>query len=289
MRVGDRPTVGVVVTFAWMFSKRQHLVPYTRLYGASGCDSLVCHPSVLNLWFPSRAEALAVQILDELAKEVKDNPRPIVFATFSGGAKTCLYKILQILQGTGETGSQYAGKYRAVETCVRGQVHDSSPIDFVSALGARFASFTVSQMLGWSNPVVPAISHAVANVMDFFFLPAYELQRADFWLTLKQSSKLGPFLIFCSTNDHLAPYNTINEFATVLRELGGQVDLVVWDTSDHVGHLRNYPKEYHGAVKSFLDRCLNVSNTYDLKGISNSVSLQDQFGLTRNLLINSKL
>lgn len=71
---------------------------------------------------------------------------------------------------------------------MRGQVHDSSPIDFVSALGARFASFTVSQMLGWSNPVVPAISHAVANVMDFFFLPAYELQRADFWLTLKQSS-----------------------------------------------------------------------------------------------------
>jgi len=45
----ERPGEGVVVAVAWMFSKRRHLEPYTRLYAASCCDSLVCHPHVLNL------------------------------------------------------------------------------------------------------------------------------------------------------------------------------------------------------------------------------------------------
>lgn len=40
---------GIVVVAAWMLSKRRNLVPYTQIYAASGWDSLVCHPHVLNL------------------------------------------------------------------------------------------------------------------------------------------------------------------------------------------------------------------------------------------------
>ncbi|KAG0598031.1 hypothetical protein M758_12G039400 [Ceratodon purpureus] len=247
---------GIVVAFGWMFSKRRHLENYTRIYSDAGCDSLVCHPNVLNLWFPSRAEALAVQVLNELAKEVEGKPRPIVFATFSGGVKACMYKVFQILQGSEEAGSPYAGKYNSVKSCVRGQIHDSSPVDFVSSLGARFTTWSISQALGRSIYGVPALTQAAAHTLDALFGPEFERQRADYWLTLKESSKLGPILILCSTNDHLAPFDIINKFAMMMGESGCRVDLVVWDTSDHVGHFRNFPKEYHDAVKTFLDQQL---------------------------------
>jgi hypothetical protein len=43
---------------------------------------------------------MALEVLEELAKEVGERPRPIVFATFSGGTKACLYKVFQILHGS---------------------------------------------------------------------------------------------------------------------------------------------------------------------------------------------
>lgn len=42
-------TEGIVVVFGWMLSKPRHLVPYQRVYGEAGWDSLLCHPHVLNL------------------------------------------------------------------------------------------------------------------------------------------------------------------------------------------------------------------------------------------------
>jgi hypothetical protein len=32
----------------------------------------------------------------QLSQEVGERPRPIVFATFSGGTKACLYKVFQV-------------------------------------------------------------------------------------------------------------------------------------------------------------------------------------------------
>lgn len=46
--VNDR-SLGIVVVFGWMLSKPRNLVPYQRVYGEAGWDSLLCHPHVLNL------------------------------------------------------------------------------------------------------------------------------------------------------------------------------------------------------------------------------------------------
>lgn len=40
---------GIVAVIGWILSKPRHLGAFTRLYAASGWDSLVCHPHVLNL------------------------------------------------------------------------------------------------------------------------------------------------------------------------------------------------------------------------------------------------
>lgn len=46
---------------------------------------------------------------------------------------------------------------------------------------------------------------------------------------------MGPFLIFCSEDDELASCQTIANFAQQLKELGGDVKLVKWSNSPHIG------------------------------------------------------
>lgn len=53
----------------------------------------------------------------------------------------------------------------------------------------------------------------------------------------------APYLILCSENDDLAPYQVICNFAERLRELGADVKLVKWNGSPHVGVLQNLNSE----------------------------------------------
>ncbi|KAL0897215.1 hypothetical protein Bca101_081176 [Brassica carinata] len=71
--------------------------------------------------------------------------------------------------------------------------------------------------------------------LDYVFLNRFESQRAEFWQTLYSTITMRvPYLILCSENDDLAPYQTIHNFATCLQELGGNVKLVKWNDSPHV-------------------------------------------------------
>lgn len=48
---------------------------------------------------------------------------------------------------------------------------------------------------------------------------------------------VGPILIFCSEDDELAPCSIVQKFGRRLLELGGDVNLVKWQNSPHVGEL----------------------------------------------------
>uniref|UniRef100_A0A7N0ZQ83 Uncharacterized protein n=1 Tax=Kalanchoe fedtschenkoi TaxID=63787 RepID=A0A7N0ZQ83_KALFE len=80
-----------------MSSEEKNLNKYVELYGGLGWDSLVCHSQFLNMFFPDKATALAVDVVLQLVEELKVRPCPVVFASFSGGPKACKYKILQII------------------------------------------------------------------------------------------------------------------------------------------------------------------------------------------------
>ena len=47
--------------------------------------------------------------------------------------------------------------------------------------------------------------------------------------------QVGPILILCSEDDQLAPFSVIENFGQRLLELGGDVNLVKWHSSPHVG------------------------------------------------------
>ena len=58
----------------------------------------------------------------------------------------------------------------------------------------------------------------------------------SFYLIIMIMQRMGaPYLIMCSENDDLAPFQTICNFAQSLIDLGGDVKLVNCSSSSHVG------------------------------------------------------
>ncbi|KNA20660.1 hypothetical protein SOVF_050200 [Spinacia oleracea] len=255
-----RKSDGIVVVFGWMSSEERHLKHYIDLYASLGWNSLVCHSQFLNSFFPDKATFLALNILDELIEELKANPCPVVFASFSGGPKACMYKVLQIIEGKCKTPDNQIN-YQALRDYIAGHIYDSSPVDFTSDLGTRFVLHP--SVLKVSNPprFVSWLANGIASGLDGLFLSRFESQRAEYWQTLYSSVTMGaPYLIMCSEDDNLAPCETICNFARRLQELGGDVKLVKWTSSPHVGHYRQHPVDYKGAVTELLGKASAIQS-----------------------------
>lgn len=70
----------------------------------------------------------------------------------------------------------------------------------------------------------------------------------------------APYLILCSEDDDLAPYQIICNFAQRLQDLGGVVKLVKWNSSPHVGLSTSEPYSlffpfFFGSVTNSLTVC----------------------------------
>lgn len=214
---------------------------------------------MFNLFSPGRATTLALSVLEELARGLDENPGPVVFAVFSGGHKACLYKILQILRGNCDGVDIDAGRFEAVKKSLAGLMFDSSPVDFVSDLGAKFVSHQVLAFQpGKPLALISWAAYAVGKALDVIFAGHLQPQRIDLWHTLYYSVMIGPILFLCSENDKLAPIETVHIFASNLRKFGGKVDLVSWKESEHVGHFRLYPEQYSIAVRKLLSEAASV-------------------------------
>lgn len=257
-RERGRRVDGIVVIFAWLSSEERHVRNYVDLFDSLGWISLVCHSQFLNIFFPDKAALLALDVLNELVKELKVCPCPVVFASFSGGPKACLYKVLQIIDGKC-SGQPILEDYGIVRDCAAGFIYDSCPADFTSDLGTRFVLHP--SVLGMSKPPRSAvwIANSISSGLDALFLSRFESQRAEYWQTLYSSIRLGvPYLILCSEDDDLVPCQVICNFAQRLQELGGDVNLVKWNSSPHVGHYRRHPAEYRAAVTALLEKASRV-------------------------------
>ncbi|XP_078433201.1 uncharacterized protein LOC144704599 [Wolffia australiana] len=245
---------GIVVVFAWASGEEKIMKQYIELCGSWGWNSIVCHADFLTMFFPERAASLACSLLSELAKELRRTPRPVIFAAFSGGPKACMYKVFQIIEGKYE-GLLDQDECQLVKDCIWGQIYDSGPIDFTSDLAAQFLHST-SVRASEPRRIVSWMAKMVTSGLDTLFLSRFEEQRADYWHTLHSSAKLGPILILSSENDELAPRQIVCNFTQHLRENGGDVKLVLWKSSPHLGHYDHHPEEYSSAVFELLGKAV---------------------------------
>ncbi|CAI9267036.1 unnamed protein product [Lactuca saligna] len=285
---------GIVVVFAWMSSEEKNLKKHVHLYSSHGWDSLVCHSQFLNMFFPDKVIPLALDLLNELIKELKEIPCPVVFASFSGGPLTCMYKVLQgndliwfdrynrepvpdpvlkdqktdkadltyktwtkILDSKCDTQGNL--EYQLIRKCISGHIYDSCPIDFVKDLATRFVLHP--SVLKVSHPpiILTWIANGILSGLDALCPERWESQRTEYWQTLYSTIEIGaPYLILCSENDDIAPYQTISDFAQRLQSLGGNVKFLKWSSSAHVGHYRYHPEEYKDAVTELLTKAVSI-------------------------------
>ncbi|KAH0453432.1 hypothetical protein IEQ34_017756 [Dendrobium chrysotoxum] len=248
---GGRRAGGIVVLFAWLSSQESHLKPYVDLYWSLGWDCLVCHVDFLTQFFPEKATELAFGIVGELIKEVKIRPMPIVLAAFSAGSKGYFFKVLQLVEGKC-AGQHNQDDFLLLRDCISGQIYDSCPVDFTNDLGLQFVLHSSVLKMSYPPRVMSWMAKAFASGLDALFLNSFEAQRAEYWQTLYSSVSMGPFIILCSEDDKLAPYQTLYSFAQCLQELGADVNLIKWSSSPHVAHYRHHQDEYKAAVNEFL-------------------------------------
>ncbi|GKV22499.1 hypothetical protein SLEP1_g32364 [Rubroshorea leprosula] len=249
---------GIVVIFAWVSIQDQHLSSHIDLYSSLGWNSLVARADFLNVFYPERATSLAFVLLNKLMEELKIRTSPVVFLSFSGAPKACMYKVFQIIQGT--DGCQlHLDKSELVRNCLSGHIYDSSPVDFGSDLNVQFALHPAIRKMPGPSKLVSWLAKGVASGLDGLYLTRFEYQRAEYWQTLYSSVEIGaPFLILCSAKDVLAPYSVISNFAQILQDSGGDVEIVKWSGSPHVEHYKNYPMQYRAAVTNFLEKATSV-------------------------------
>ena len=65
------------------------------------------------------------------------------------------------------------------------------------------------------------------------------------------------YLILCSESDELAPYQIICNFAQRIQQLGGDVKLVKWNGTPHVGQFLNLLEVASVKTWSYCIRCVN--------------------------------
>ncbi|KAK4437865.1 hypothetical protein Salat_0120500 [Sesamum alatum] len=249
---------GIVVVFAWVSVSDVQLKDFIGLYSYLGWNSLVCRSDYLNPFIPERATTLAFSVLNELVKELRCGPSPVVLAAFSGGCKACMYKVLQIIEGCSEVELSLEDS-RLVASCISGQIYDSDPVEFTTDLGARFALHPSILKVPGSAKLVSLFAKGVTSSLDALFITRFGSQRADYWRTLYSSVGLrAPFLILCSENDDVAPVSTLCNFAQRIQELGGNVKVVKWNTTAHLGHYKHQSVQYMTAITELLEQAVSI-------------------------------
>lgn len=245
--------------FVWVSIDERQLSNQVELYSSLGWNSLVCMADFLNPFVHEKATSLAFSLLGELVEDLRRRPCPLVFASFSGGSKACMHKVFQIIEGACEA-ELNPDDNLLVTSCISGQIYDSGPVDFTGELGARFALHpNIVKMLPGSAKVATFLAKSVTTSLDALFLTSFRSKQAEFWHTLYSSVGLGaPFLILCSENDDLAPYASIYKFAQRIQDLGGNVKLVKWRGSGHLGHYEHCPIQYRAAVSKLLEHALSI-------------------------------
>ncbi|MCH83917.1 hypothetical protein A2U01_0004746 [Trifolium medium] len=149
--------------------------------------------------------------------------------------------------------------YQLVKDCISGYIYDSSPVDFTSDMGVRFLLHPSVLKVSHPPRFASWIANGIASGLDSLFLNRFESQRAEYWRTLYSTTSMQvPYLIFCSENDDLAPFEVISNFFHRLKDLGGDVKLVKWSSTPHVGHFRHHPDEYEAAITEILGKAVAI-------------------------------
>ncbi|GFR46741.1 hypothetical protein Agub_g8364 [Astrephomene gubernaculifera] len=96
----------LVVILPWMWAERSAIAKHVALYHSLGCDVAVFRGwPALAVWIPLLANRNASLLLNALAAHLRDSPRDVLLACYSGAAKGVLCPLLERLTAANTTGA----------------------------------------------------------------------------------------------------------------------------------------------------------------------------------------
>jgi len=222
-------------------------------FHAAGCDVLALPPSVAAIWLRPLAAARGRALLEALLPEVAPprGPRPIVFAVFSGAAKSCHCELLRLLAGE--------ARYAPVAACVCATLLDSV-VDFTSSAGVELALKAARAEAGGRRAaLLRPLAAAVAGALDFALFERFEASRTAMWDSLRQQVA-APALLVYALDDPLVDAAALRALADALRSRaaadGDPAGIVeaVFERGPHVGCWKAHSQAYNEALSHLLSQ-----------------------------------
>ncbi|CAG2116469.1 unnamed protein product [Medioppia subpectinata] len=232
---GRRP---LVVFFAWMLAKDQHIEKYRNLYFKRGFDVLTVKTSPLELIFPTRgSQKVAENVMNFMHEKRSDYPSVVVHA-FSVGA----YQFGEVLVHLQRNGTVLADLAHTVKGVIVDSVADMNviPVGLSRAVTKNSALRAVFKAM-------------ISTHMKLFYSIATKHYAASSE-AYKNNVFRCPSLIICSKRDIVGNAEDNRKVMDRWRENNIEVQWKCFENSTHVGHLHKYPEEYKHEIDSFLKK-----------------------------------
>ncbi|GLI62579.1 hypothetical protein VaNZ11_005253 [Volvox africanus] len=144
----------LLVILPWMWASRAALARHITLYHSLGCDVAVFYGwPALSVWVPLLAQRNAAKLLAALAAHLRDQPRDIVLACYSGAAKGVLCPLMERMA----PGAAVVAAAAAAATAVQPGPVGAALGELVRPVKSHSAAESVTSA---STAGVPAVSHA---------------------------------------------------------------------------------------------------------------------------------
>jgi Eukaryotic protein of unknown function (DUF829) len=243
----QKPTA---VIFAWLFARAKHVRKYVDLYERRGIQTRVVYPNAAHVLRPSLALADMQSLLDKLES-------PLLLHVFSVGG----YMSGMLLRAAQEARNSNIGNSNNkndVELDLSALVVDS-PVDFNGVPDGIARAAAPGNVLAQSM-----IRNCVHAYRSLFARVTVEHKRSSdlFHEAPALLSDKSHSLWFYSRDDPIADAERCDVvFNKWQRHNGHRAERIVFDQSNHVGHLRKHTERYESALDSLIDRWLNDYQT----------------------------
>ena len=265
----------VVLLLGWWGSKMRHVQKYSELYHERDCDTVtaIVDPKTITCFDLYMLDDFARQVASDVAEKVrfiesknddKAKKIPVLTHAFSNGGVYPLWRLEVLIerarmnQGAENEASHQLSQIDQdlllVGDRLQVQLFDSSPCfpHTLSALKAMDHAI--------SNPMIRQVTR-IALLVKIFFAQILRLilgttdRRMDFWKAMKVS-RLAPHHAYVySPSDEICDVELLEELIDAKKQQhNSSVTVQKFDDSDHVQHVRKYPKEYNQLLDDCLDK-----------------------------------
>ncbi|XP_074599171.1 transmembrane protein 53-like lethal (2) k09913 [Brevipalpus obovatus] len=235
---------GLVILFAWIKARENHIDKYRAIYFKHGFDVMTVYSKPFDLMLPKIGAHVTAQDLLNYLLGKENNYKNIVVHGFSVGGYQFGEFIIK-LKAAVEQSDHKLGAEKIVKQ-IKGVIFDSAA-DVHSAPGGIARSIAADTFKAdifekllklYLKIMYPVCSRYLYAVHDAFY--------GNFMRT--------PALLLFSHVDKIGDAKTNFELAKTWTQLGIQVDLKAFDKSRHVSHLHQYPEEYEKQIEAFLHK-----------------------------------